>query len=622
MEEFWHYDKRTNRRAFRRRLRMRRSLEHPNLVKVLDGGESERGPYVLMELCEGRPLSELTTGRALTTERTVALLRGVASALDLANSRGLVHLELSPANILVEDGERGRALLTDFGVAPEVSPERMILTPDYRSPEELRSLPPEPASNVYSLGCVLYACLTGRPPFIRDSAVSVMYAHCADPPPGVSEHRRDLPAELDEILGRALAKEPEDRPRSASELIQAVGQAVGAAKPAPQPSPPRRERGGRARGAATPAAPSIGSPPAPPAVRNGSPAKPVQHNVPQAQPAEQGRTAAPRAKPATPPGRVPSNRKAPPAAPARKPGASRRKSSAPPPWETWQDPKPRGRVRPGDPAPGEGHAASRSASPPAAAPKTRDLPSRASRPAAHPSGRPPAEEPLRPAARSTADALGLRASALPAAPPAPAQAGPVPATVLSAPPAKRTVRRARRPLPRTRRPARRAQLPGRSLMALGLVLVAAAGTAGWLIGGSEPDTAGAEQDRAATVRADATAAAVRARNDWRADTETAISQLDSRRTAGRRQLARARTRTGQARSADSLARSFGAAARGVDDAPASIDAAPRLEAALRRSERGYRRLAGAARRGRGYPRARAEVIRAEAGVVRAIKDLD
>ena len=249
-DEFWHPETRTERRAFRRRLRSRVELEHPNLAPVIGGGESDRGPYLLIEPPDARPLSDLIAKGPLEIERSVTLLRGVAAALDLAHSRGLLHLELSPASILVEEGDPGRALLTDFGLPPEVSAYRLSLTPDFRSPEELRSMPPEPASNVYSLACILFACLTGEPPYVRESPAIVFYAHCTDRPPSLSQRCPGLPAEVDEVFATALAKEPEDRPQSAKAFMTAFGRAAGlrdvalvppaaprAPEPAPEPKP-------------------------------------------------------------------------------------------------------------------------------------------------------------------------------------------------------------------------------------------------------------------------------------------------------------------------------------------------------------------------------------------------
>ena len=248
---------RGGRRASSRRLKARAALEHPNLLRVLGGGDTERGPYTLLELPAARPLSAvIAEDGPLDPLRTVRLLQGVAEALDLANAQGLFHLELSPQNILVENREDGRALLMDFGISPEVSRVRVGLTPDYRSPDELRHLPPEQASNVYSLACVAWACLTGHPPFVRQSPVAVSYAHTSDPPPVLTAERPDLPAHVDKVMEAALAKEPGDRYRSSGAFMRALAAAVGAPSdqaesPAAPPSEaPDRSTPPNGRGAA------------------------------------------------------------------------------------------------------------------------------------------------------------------------------------------------------------------------------------------------------------------------------------------------------------------------------------------------------------------------------------
>ncbi len=254
---------RGGRRAAWRRLRTRAALEHPNLLPVVGGGDTERGPYTLLRLPEARPLSAIIAQDALDPRRTVELLGGVAEALDLANSQGLFHLELSPHNILVEDREGGRALLMDFGVTPEVSRVRVGLTPDYRSPEDLRHLPPERASNLYSLACVAWACLTGHAPFVRRSPVAVSYAHTSDPPPKLTADCPDLPPQVDKVMAKALAKEPGDRYGSSVAFVRALGRAMGVqstngASPAAPPSEPGSSSNGRA---AAPAGPPAVRPP-------------------------------------------------------------------------------------------------------------------------------------------------------------------------------------------------------------------------------------------------------------------------------------------------------------------------------------------------------------------------
>jgi serine/threonine-protein kinase len=572
---------------------------------------------MLMTLPDARPLSEVIAEAPLEPRRAVALLSGVASALDLANSKGLLHLELSPANVLIEDGDPGRALLTDFGIAPTVSATRLGLTPEFRSPEELRNLPPEPASNVYSLACILFACLSGQPPYVKESPALVFYAHCTDRPPSLSQHCPALPEEVNYVVAKALAKEPQDRPHTATAFVRDFARAAGLQDPPPAPrrrhppAPPRR-------------APEEDSQPEPPA----------PEPDPRPQDAREGNGAAPAVpKPAArPPARkqpASSRRSSPPPRPpsARKAGAPRHRPTVPPPWETWEAPaKPPSKPRPKRPRPAKAEASSPPPPPPPPEKTPRPdapAPPKPNTPPPPRTKRPSPSKAQRPAATNGREPTGRGATRPTAATPPPpskeafaaqlAEAAPLP--VPSQPAAAHDRRR-------SPRRARRFVIAGRGAVALGAALIVAAGVAGWLTGGSAPDTAGAAHDRAVTMRAEAAAARVRARNDWRARTETAITQLDSRRTSGRRQLARARSRLGQSRSAAALAGAFGAATRGVANAPQGIEGASDLQAALRRTERSYRRLSRAARSGRRYRRARAAVTRSEADVVRAVKRLD
>lgn len=222
---------RAERRAFERRLKLRASLDHRHLASIVEGGESERGHYTVMEVPAGRPLSALIREGALDPRRAVRLLGGVAYALDAAHQHGLLHLELEPSNVLVTTSAEPYALLTDFGILPAVSALRVAVSPDYRSPEELRGDAIEPRSNVYSLACVLYACLTGHPPFVRESPIAVLYAHCSNPAPRLTDERPDLPRAIDAVLTRALAKEPEGRPASAALLMRAAAEALGISAP-------------------------------------------------------------------------------------------------------------------------------------------------------------------------------------------------------------------------------------------------------------------------------------------------------------------------------------------------------------------------------------------------------
>ena len=164
----------------------------------------------------------------------------VAGALDAAHARGLVHRDVKPANILlaVEEGAVAHAYLADFGLTKRIGGARgltvsgqVLGTIDYVAPEQVEGGPVDGRADQYSLGCVLFECLTGVVPFRRDSELAVLWAHVHDPPPRIGEHRPDLPAALDDVIGRALAKAPGDRYPSCGALVAAAQAALAGAAP-------------------------------------------------------------------------------------------------------------------------------------------------------------------------------------------------------------------------------------------------------------------------------------------------------------------------------------------------------------------------------------------------------
>src|SRR5581483_455143 len=168
----------------------------------------------------------------LEPQRAVAILEQVAGALDTAHANGLVHRDVKPANVLIEDGG-SRAYLTDFGIAKRAGTRGLtrtgffVGTLDYAAPEQIRGEPLGPAADVYAFGCLVVEALTGREPFDRATDVAVMHAQLHDAPPSVADLRPELPTELDAVLGRALAKRPEDRFASCRETIEAVRVVLG-----------------------------------------------------------------------------------------------------------------------------------------------------------------------------------------------------------------------------------------------------------------------------------------------------------------------------------------------------------------------------------------------------------
>jgi YVTN family beta-propeller protein len=226
--------------AFRDRLlresRLAASLDHPNVVPVYDAGEVDGRLYLVMRYVDGTDLRALLRrAGALEPARALAIADGVAAALDAAHEHGLVHRDVKPSNVLLD--ARGHPYLADFGLTrspsdPTPGGEGQELgTVDYVPPEGVRGEASEPASDVYSFGCLLYEALTGEVPYPRPTAVATLFAHLEEPPAAASAVRPDLPAELDAVLQRALAKEPAERQASCGEVVAQAREALGLEAP-------------------------------------------------------------------------------------------------------------------------------------------------------------------------------------------------------------------------------------------------------------------------------------------------------------------------------------------------------------------------------------------------------
>lgn len=232
---------------FLRESRVAAGLEHPNVIPIHAAGETEDGQlYLAMRYVDGRDLASLlrSLGR-LDPERALGIIAQVASALDAAHAQGLVHRDVKPANILVAKHDGGEHVyLCDFGLAKHASTvssltgDRAVVgTVDYLAPEQIGSKPVDGRIDVYGLGCVLYECLTGEPPFKRDNELASLLAHVNDPPPKPSERIAELSEAFDDVIAIALAKDREDRYSTAGELVVSARQALsGQAPAAPAPS--------------------------------------------------------------------------------------------------------------------------------------------------------------------------------------------------------------------------------------------------------------------------------------------------------------------------------------------------------------------------------------------------
>jgi YVTN family beta-propeller protein len=221
------------RERFARETELAISLEHPNVVPIHDAGDVAGRLYLAMRLVPGTDLRKLLRGKnALEPSRALAICRQVANALDAAHAKGLVHRDVKPSNILLDEAEH--VYLADFGLTRRVEEKgaragegRSIGTPAYLAPEQIEGGPVDGRADVYSLGCVLYECLTGEAPFVHGSRLAVAWAHLEEEPPSASERDSDLPEAIDAVLRGAMAKAPDERYRTCAALIAAAEAAFG-----------------------------------------------------------------------------------------------------------------------------------------------------------------------------------------------------------------------------------------------------------------------------------------------------------------------------------------------------------------------------------------------------------
>jgi Protein kinase domain len=299
------------RARFEHESRLAAVLDHPNIVPLFEAGEADGLLFISMRYVEGTDLRELVVrdGR-LDPERALAIAAQVASALDAAHGRGLVHRDVKPGNILIASDTAAdrpeHCYLTDFGLTKDTSSPveltatgTFVGTIDYIAPEQIEGATPDGRGDQYALACVLFECLTGHPPFPRDEEISVMWAHLQDEPPAVTAERPDLPAAIDAVIARALAKDPAKRYETCTEMVAAARAAllpdtvvapaaVTRAHGAPV-VPAGATRVNRANAAPPlaappPAAPTGGprapAPPPPPPTAASSPARPAARRAP------------------------------------------------------------------------------------------------------------------------------------------------------------------------------------------------------------------------------------------------------------------------------------------------------------------------------------------------------
>jgi len=227
-----------SRQRFQREAQATAALHHPNIISVHDFGVLENGAlYLAMEYLEGETLaSRLERTPRLDLDSALPIFKQICLALDYAHKQGIVHRDLKPSNIMLvkDDKNEDQAIVIDFSIAKFTRkkptqntitrPGQIFGSPLYMSPEQCQGKKPDHRSDIYSMGCLMYETLCGIPPFIGDSNLTTIYKHVNELPAPFSRHVKDdsLPGELQSIVFKALAKQPENRYQSASELAQAL----------------------------------------------------------------------------------------------------------------------------------------------------------------------------------------------------------------------------------------------------------------------------------------------------------------------------------------------------------------------------------------------------------------
>ena len=233
----------TRRERFKRESRIAASIDHPNVIPLYEAGEEDGTLFISMRWVDGTDLRAVIDGGGpLEPARASRLVAQIASALDAAHARDLIHRDVKPANVLIADDDH--VYLTDFGLSKHVtttdditSAGQWVGTVDYVAPEQIQGLPVTPQTDVYALGCMLYELLSGRVPYVRETHLAKLWAHVNAAPPSLLPVRADLPVAFDRIVRRAMAKAPAERYRSAGELAEAVLAAAEADQPGPKRDP-------------------------------------------------------------------------------------------------------------------------------------------------------------------------------------------------------------------------------------------------------------------------------------------------------------------------------------------------------------------------------------------------
>ncbi|MBT2394456.1 serine/threonine-protein kinase [Streptomyces sp. ISL-100] len=239
----------TFRRRFTHESRVAAAIDHPHIVPVFEAGETDGVLYIAMRFVAGQDLRHLLDRQGpLPLATATRIAAQVASALDAAHDHDLVHRDVKPGNILVAEGTDSdhpeHVYLTDFGLTKKslsltgfTTVGQFVGTLDYVAPEQISGRPVDGRCDVYSLACVVHETMAGTPPFQRDDDMALLWAHQFDPPPPLTGQRPDLPAAVDGVLAKALAKSPDDRYGSCLQFVAALRAAAAAIGPQDRPPP-------------------------------------------------------------------------------------------------------------------------------------------------------------------------------------------------------------------------------------------------------------------------------------------------------------------------------------------------------------------------------------------------
>jgi serine/threonine-protein kinase len=330
------------RQRFIRESRAAAAVDHPHIIPIFAAGDSDGVLFIAMRYVQGGDVRRLVDELgSLPADRAVSIITQVASALDAAHLNGLVHRDIKPANMLLDStdsaGQQDHVYLADFGLSKRslsatglTSIGQFLGTPAYVAPEQIEGRTVDGRADLYALACASFEMLSGRPPFQRDDDLAIMWAQVSAPPPSLSEQRPDLPAAVDTVLQRALAKDPADRFAGCLAFAAALRAALGLHGQASGPPAAGTER--------TPtvlSGPSAGRPAAPP-VRDYSP---TQTSGPRDVPAPpRTQTSGPRQVPGHPATQISGPRDVPAHPPTQVSGPRPGLTSRPvdPPTADWQ----------------------------------------------------------------------------------------------------------------------------------------------------------------------------------------------------------------------------------------------------------------------------------------------